>query len=236
MILATLMDTARDTLTEYKWALPAIGPSFLCFKKVRVFACKMGGKIYRMFTVIPRILVGVNALLEDSSAVKAGLKSVTEEVLSLKKIVGFNGGGGMMDAVGYLLGYQSNAFWHTSHPGFVCSSTGVNLECTQGYLFLLGLKSREELKSMNWENYVEPNELKNYFDRFVAAASRRDNFRFPVGFLDIGGVSVGRWLVVANPLSAEAASTVRYIGFFYPLCPAAQAVAIENSWPLHPPT
>lgn len=162
-------------------------------------------------------------------------KQTAKDVSSLKEIIGFNGGSGLMDQVGYIMGYQSSEFWLRTQPGFICDEDGRNLDCTHGYCLLLGLSSKNDLFGTSWKGYVDKEEYQVYLQEFKDSAKRRESFRGKTEFFDFHNESKGSWVIIAHPISSEKAKTKRYMGFLYPGDAKANKIAESYGWSLIPP-
>lgn len=251
-MLAYLVEFLRLHAAHIEWWMDfaaVLAALSLAFKKVRLLLLKIFASVGGFFSAPIKTRQAVEQLVLASAKVDERLvvietqyaasvvqvDSLKNSLETLKKLVGFNGGGGLADQVGYILGYQASSFWRTSHPGFVCTAQGDNLEVTQGYCGMLGLKSRADLARRNWQGFVDKEEFPAYLAEFIDVAGRLETFRRPLHFYDVNGTALGEWLVVAFPLSAPGATTVRYIGSLFPSCAAAREIAGRGGWPLHPP-
>jgi len=233
-----MIEFLKKITEQYNW-LPEfaaiIGVLLLVFSKVR----KGFGMVFKwayLWLVFPfKGWTAINTILEEVKGLKETTVKTSEDITALKEIVGYNGGGGLMDIVGYIAGYQSSQFWLTSQPGFIMDEQGNVLDATHAYCSLLGLASKAELKGVAWKAYIDRDPAYNILDEYKEAAKREEAFRGHIDFFNASGQDVGNWIILARPISAEKAKTKRYIGYFYPASEKSKAIALKNNWAMNPP-
>jgi hypothetical protein len=233
-----MFDLLKKLTEDFNWVPGFVGivaASSLIFKTVR-------GRIYSsyrscidFFTAPTKIFRLTNELNNKVSRIEIIADSSAIKIQKMEELIGYNGGSGLMDSVGYLLGYWSNDFWLRDQPAFICNEKGENIDCTHAYCRLLGVSTKEDLSSKNWRGYVDKNEYPGYFNEFLDVTSRREVFRREITFRDSNNKEAGVWLVIANPISAKNAKTARYMGTLYPKDDFAKNLCKLNGWAETPP-
>lgn len=226
-------------LTEdYEWILQAsslAGVFLLFFKTVR----KTLGKVFKwaaLWISFPfKGQTTVNTILTEVRGLKQTTEKTAQELDSLKKMIGYNGGSGLLDQVGILVGIQVSDFWMKSQPAFVCDENGHNTSVTHAYCNLLATTKKEDLLGLGWKGFSDREESSDYLIEFRDAASRRENFRGPIFFFNSYGEPCGQWVVVAHPISPEQANIKRYMNLVYPIDATAKEIAKKHDWPLTAP-
>jgi len=233
-----LFDFLKEQSANFNWlpeALGVLAAVSLVFKTVRKWIFAAFRAICSFFTSPSKTYKLVNDLTTKLANVEAVSNNSAGKIQNLEDLIGYNGGSGLMDKVGYLLGYQANDFWFRDQPGFICSELGENLDTTHCYCKLLGVTNRTDLNNRNWQGFVDKDQNKGYYEEFLEVAKRRETFRRTIGFKDSNGNDTGVWLVVANPISSDKAKVARYIGLLYPFDPTSKQIAEKYKWPLMPP-
>ncbi len=175
---------------------------------------------------------GIKKELEKNTQIS---QKTAKDVDALKEIIGYNGGSGLMDIVGYIEGLQNSDFWHRHIPAFICDGEGRNLEVTYPYCSLLGVSTKSDLSGISWKSYTETTKSSNYLSEFRDAASRGESFRGKIEFFDIHSDSLGYWVIVMNMISTKKAKTKRYFGALYPADETSKNIAEKHGWPMNVP-
>lgn len=233
-----MIELLKKLLEEYKWVpeMLAFGAAVsLLFKRVRSISMFVFRGVWNFCTFPFKSEGYIKNISESVTSLMLTSEQTAKDVNALKDIIGYNGGTGLMDQVGYIIGYQSHDFWMRGQPGFICDENGRNIDCTHGYCELLNINNRADLQSGGWKSYADKEELHDYLEDFAEVAMHRETFRRAIGLYDANGKDVGTWLVIAHPISSSKAKTPRYMGFLYPFGAVSQVVAREKGWPLAPP-
>lgn len=234
----SMLQLIKTILEEYKWIpemLALAAAVSLLFKRVRSVSTFIFKGLWSFFTFPFKSQGYIKNISESVQSLILTSESTARDVAALKEIIGYNGGTGLMDQVGFIVGYQSAEFSMRDHPGFICDESGRNVDCTHGYCELLNINSRSDLLAGGWKSYADKDELRGYIADFLDVAARRETFRSSIGLFDANGEDLGTWLVIAHPLSSPKAKTPRYMGFLYPFGAVSQCIAKEKGWPMAPP-
>lgn len=240
-----LLDFLKNFTNDYKFVpelVAVIAALFLAFSKVRKWICSVFVSIYR-WAIFPfrgqenieKILTEIGSLKTDLSANTEISKKTSEDVRILKEIVGHNGGGGLLDMVGVLSGFQTSEFWLRAQPGFIADEEGRNLDSTHAFVLLLKLSTKDDVAGISWKSYTDRDFSNDHLKEFKEAVARRETFRNKLEFFDSNGDTCGEWTVLAHPISAEKAKAKRYIGFLYPVSDKAKEIARQYNWPMSIP-
>lgn len=230
-----MISFVKSLIEQWKWLpeiLGIIAAALLIFKSVRVYTWKASVTIFNFFS-FPFTME--KTIKREVTPLKDTINKTAEDVQAIKELIGYNGGTGLMDQIGYIIGYQSNDFWFKEKPGFICDRDGRNIDCTYGYCSLLGLKNKVELLSYSWKSFVDKESVIEFLEDFKQVSERKETFRQSIRFFDSHGDDIGVWLIIAHPISSNKAKTPRYIGFLYPYGEKALAIARDRGWPLTPP-
>ena len=234
------------SLTEsYKWlpeAAGIIGLLLLAFKKGRKWIVGFLRGLY-VWIVFPFKSQDIRKeILSEISGIKTELQkntkiseSTAKDVDELKKVVGYNGGSGLMDIIGYIEGLQNSDFWHRPNPGFICDGDGRNIEVTYSYCSLLGVSTKADLTGISWKSYTNSKDSTGYLSEFRESASRGECFRGKIELFNINSLSQGNWIIILNPISTQKAKTKRYVGLLYPADDISKEIANKHGWPLSVP-
>lgn len=233
-----LINLIKSIVEDFKWIpeLSLILVTLVLFvKKVRQIFINIFRWAY-LWIIFPfKGWEAINAISSDVKILKEVGAKTSEDVTALKQIIGYNGGSGLMDQVGYIAGYQASEFWLRPQPGFICDESGGNLDCTHGYCLLLGLSSKADIVGGGWKSFIDRDPTYGYLEEFKEAAHKGESFRGHVEFFNITGKHLGEWIVVARPISADKAKAKRYMGLMYPSNDLAKEIAAKYGWPLIPP-
>jgi hypothetical protein len=242
---SNMLEYLKDITKDWGWIVEAsavFGVFLLLFSKVRIWAWRTIKGVYR-WLIFPfkaqemrdSILSEIRGLKEDIKANTEISQQMAKDVDLLKETVGFNGGSGLMDIVGYIEGLHKSDFWHRSAPAFICDGEGRNLEVTYPYCSLMGVSTKADLTGLSWKGYTDTNKSTSYLSEFRDSAMRGESFRGKIEFFDINSTSQGSWIIVLNPISTIKAKTKRYIGMLYPSDDVSKGVAIKYGWPTNVP-
>lgn len=233
-----LITFLKNLVEDFKWIpeLSLIVVTLILFvKKIRRIFFNIFRWAY-LWLVFPfKGWEAINNISNDVKSLKEVGEQTSKDVTALKEIIGYNGGSGLMDQVGYIAGYQASEFWLRTQPGFICDEGGNNLDCTHGYCLLLGLSSKADITGGGWKSFIDRDPTYGYLEEFKEATKRSESFRGHVEFFNISGKALGEWIVVARPISADKAKAKRYMGLMYPSDALAKEVATKYGWPLLPP-
>lgn len=233
-----MIELLKKLLEEFKWIpemLAMAAALALLFKRGRsIFTFVVKG-LWNFFTFPFRSQGYIKNISDSIQSLTTTAEATARDVNTLKEIIGYNGGSGLMDQVGFIIGYQANEFWMRGVPGFICDENARNIDCTHAYCQLLNINDRGSLHSAGWKSYAEKDELHDYIVDFMDVSSRRETFRRAIRLYDANGKDVGMWLVIAQPISSNKAKTPRYMGFLYPFGQTSMDIAKEKEWPLAPP-
>jgi hypothetical protein len=233
-----VFDFLKKATEDFSWVpgfVAIVGAISLAFGTVRL-------KIYHgyracidFFTSPTKIFHLANELNGKVSRIEIIADNSAAKIQKMEELIGYNGGSGLMDSVGYLLGYWSNDFWLRDQPGFIATDKGDNVDCTHAYCRLLGLSAKEDLLNKNWRGFVDKQEYSEHLNEFVDVSSKREVFRREMSFRNSSNHSVGTWIVIASPISSNKAKTARYIGMLYPADEIAINLCKSNGWAETPP-
>ena len=217
-------DYIKSLTSESEWLLnfaAILALALLLFKKTRGGVIALAKWVYVFFTFPAK----GQKIVCDFVKVSVDLEEIKSGLLDLKRIIGYNGGSGLLDKVGFIAGIQNNKFWMESQPGVICDGSANVISATHGYCRVLGLSSQEDLMGLRWKNYVYQEAADKLEDDFVETAARGEIFRRMVGHRNSKMQDIGIWVVVANPISAPEAITPRYLSYIYPYDERAVKVA-----------
>lgn len=223
-------------------ALTLLAALSLLLKRVRIWGVVFLKGLFVWFIFPFRSQDMRKDILNEIGSIKTELIKNTEisqkmakDVDALKEIVGYNGGSGLMDIVGYIEGLQNSDFWHRPIPAFICDGEGRNLEVTYPYCSLLGVSTKADLSGISWKSYTDTSKSTGYLREFKESAERGESFRGKIELFNINSTSVGYWVVVLNPISAKKAKTKRYLGVLYPADETSKNISTKNGWPMSVP-
>lgn len=235
MIVFDFFKTVAASLGWLPEALGVLAAISLCFQKGRQYFAVFLKFVWLYISFPIKFGKVLTDLVLEVQTIKTNLATNTIDTKKIKDIVGFNGGGGILDRLEYIAGYNTSEFWLKNHPGFSLDGDAKLIDSTHAFCLLLGVNDKDMVVGGNWKSFLDKREIKEFIEEYKTVSAKRDIFRRQIAFSDVYGNNAGTWTVIGNPLCSEKARAIRYMVMLYPFGDAAKAKAQANSWPERPP-
>ena len=131
----------------------------------------------------------------------------------------------LQDEVTVLISRDDHRFRFHNFPAFECTLDGCNLRVSNAYLDLLGLQRADDINSLDWAQFIEADDIHNYFEAFSLAASKLADFGATARFKTKAREPRGKWFITAS-LHGEKV----YFGKFIPDDDLAREIVEKYAW------
>lgn len=161
------------------------------------------------------------------------LERIAEDLGEVKAELKFNGGGSVKDKVVRMSNFLDNEFWLRPQPVFMCYDDGTNAQVSEAYCHLVGVRSLEELRAMNWRIFVVAEDLPGYDELWERALEHKQGVVATARFQTQLQEPRGRWRIRVVPVSAEGGrpdGRFLFAGYFSPADEVARTIWEDNEW------
>lgn len=167
----------------------------------------------------------------------AEVRSIREDVSTVKREVQVNGGGSMKDSLARLeLGqarsenFRQHDFWTQGRPAMELDGHGqVNL-VSEAMVRLFHVSTPEDLYRRSWLRFLDGEDVTDFIESFVRTAKSDSRFRFAIRIRGNANEDRGEWEFRAQPIKPDIGGEKLYSGHWVPIDETAKAVADRNRW------